>query len=81
MDLPVGTRIRTKDDSSCALSFGDLSTFVLKSNSEVIIKSPPERDSKFDILVGNVWVNIKRMFKEGSMEIEMNNASAGIRGT
>jgi hypothetical protein len=32
-------------------------------------------------LAGNLWVNVKKMLKDGSMEIEMSQAVAGIKGT
>ncbi len=81
MVLPVGTHIKTEDDSACVLSFADLSTFVLQSHCEVVLKSPPDKDSDVQLIQGNVWTNLKKMFKEGSMEIEMNQAVAGIKGT
>ncbi len=79
--LPVGTHIRTEGDGACVLSFADLSTFVLKGESEIILESPPAKDSKVDLIKGSVWSNVKKMFKEGSMEIEMNQAVCGTRGT
>lgn len=38
-------------------------------------------DSQFKLLVGNLWVNVKKMLKDGSMDIEMSQAVAGIKGT
>ncbi|MFA5400523.1 MAG: FecR family protein [Dehalococcoidia bacterium] len=81
MVLPVGTHIRTEDDSACVMSFADLSTFVLESNGEIVLKSPPDKDSDVQLIQGSMWTNLKKMFKEGSMEIEMNQAVAGIKGT
>lgn len=79
--IPNGAHIRTDEDSSIILSFSDMSTFVLKAESEVIIDSPPERDSKIKLVAGNIWANIKKMAKDGTMEVEMNQAVAGIKGT
>jgi hypothetical protein len=33
------------------------------------------------MLIGNMWVNIKKMAKDGSMQVEMSQAVAGIKGT
>lgn len=79
--LPVYAHIRTQEDSSAILSFADMSTFVLKADSEVVIATPPEKESKIKMVAGNIWVNIKKMVETGSMEIEMNQAVAGIKGT
>jgi len=79
--MPVGSHIRTQEDSTAILSFPDMSTFVLKEDSEVIITTPPEKESKLSLIAGNIWVNVKKMVYEGSMEIEMNQAVAGIKGT
>jgi len=79
--IPVGAHIRTEDDSACVLSFPDLSTFVLKDNAEIIIDAPPSKDTKVELLKGSLWSNVKEIFKTGSMEIEMNQAVAGIKGT
>ena len=79
--FPPGTHVRTQEDSSAILSFADMSTFVLKPESEVILATPPGKDSKIKMVAGNIWVNVKKMVLEGSMEIEMNQAVAGIKGT
>lgn len=79
--FPPGTHIRTQEDSSAILSFSDMSTFVLKQESEVVLDTPPGPESKIKLVAGNIWVNIKKMVKEGSMSIEMNQAVAGIKGT
>lgn len=79
--IPVGAHIKTDDDSSAILSFADMSTFNLKAGSEVVVESPPEKDSKIKLVAGNVWANIKKMVKDGTMEMEMNQAVAGIKGT
>ncbi len=92
VSLPVGTRIRTKDDSSVALLIPDavstnvISTTILDQNSEVIITYDPKKNitgflEKLKIAHGQAIVNMKRIFTEGSMEIEMNQAVAGIKGT
>lgn len=79
--IPIGTRIRTQEDSSAILNFKDLSTFVLKADSEVVVITPPEKESKIKLVAGNIWANIKQIVNEGSFEIEMNQAAASIKGT
>jgi len=79
--LPVYAHIRTQEDSSAILSFRDTSTFVLKPDSEVVLDTPPGPESKIKLVAGNIWANIKRIVKDGSMEVEMNQAVCGIKGT
>ncbi len=73
--------IRTAEESRAILSFDDMTTFELKPESEIIIDTPPEKDSKIALVCGKVWINFKRMLKDGSMEIQMSQAVAGIKGT
>jgi hypothetical protein len=81
MPILIGSQIKTELESSAILSFSDMSTYVIKEDSEVVVGAPPERDGKLKILMGNVWINIKKMLKDGSMEVETNQAVAGIKGT
>jgi hypothetical protein len=81
MNLNVMDHVRTQEESSAILSFTDMSTFVLKAESEIVLTTPPDKDSKVKLVAGNVWVNVKKMLKDGSMEVEMNQAVAGIKGT
>lgn len=79
--LPRMTHIRTIDDSTALISCADMSSFILKPESEIVLTTPMEKDSKLKILAGQMWGNVKKMVEEGSMEIEMNQAVAGIKGT
>lgn len=79
--LPVFAHIRTQENSSAILSFSDMSTFVLKPESEVVLDTPPGPESKIKLVAGNIWVNVKKMVNEGSMSVEMNQAVCGIKGT
>lgn len=79
--FPVGTHIKTSNDSGGYISFADMTTFTLKPGSEIILSSPAAKDSQIKLLAGNLWINVKKMFKDGSMEIEMSQAVAGIKGT
>ncbi|MBU0761513.1 MAG: FecR family protein, partial [Candidatus Altiarchaeota archaeon] len=79
--LPVGAHVRTGADSEAIVGFVDMSTFVLKSNSEAVVASPPEKDTRVKMIRGDIWATFKKMVKDGSMDIEMNQAVAGIKGT
>ncbi len=79
--LPVGARVRTAEDSSCIIGFGDMSTFVMKPETMIEINTPPGKDNKIQLISGDVWINFKKMFKDGSMDVQMNQAVAGIKGT
>lgn len=73
--------VKTGLDSSAILSFADMSTFVMKPSSEVILSSPTQKESKIKLAAGSIWVNVKKMVTDGTMEIEMSQAVAGIKGT
>ncbi len=79
--LEVGDRVRTAMDSTCMLSFHDMSTFLLKPETEVEIADTTEDSSKFKLVLGKLIANIKKMAKDGKMEIATTQAVAGIKGT
>ncbi len=79
--LHVDDHVRTSEDSSAIIGFADLSTFLLKPESEIVVTTPPVRDSKIQLLLGNIWVNVKKMANNGTMEVDMSQAVAGIKGT
>lgn len=79
--LDVMDHVKTGQESSAIIGFADLSTFLLKEESEIVITTPPEKDSKVKLVAGNIWVNVKKMVKDGTMEVEMSQAVAGIKGT
>jgi FecR protein len=79
--LHVDDHVRTSEDSSAIIGFEDLSTFLLKPESEIVVTTPPAKDSKIQLLLGNIWVNVKKMAKNGTMEVDMSQAVAGDKGT
>jgi ferric-dicitrate binding protein FerR (iron transport regulator) len=79
--LCVGDHVRTSEDSSAIIGFSDLSTFVLKPESEIVVTLPPASDSKLQLLFGNIWVNVKKIANNGTMEVDMSQAVTGIKGT
>ena len=81
MILYVEDHIKTGPRSGAILSFKDLSTFVMREETEIILATPPQKESKLELVAGNIWVNVKKMIKDGTMEITMNHAVTGIKGT
>ena len=79
--IPVSAVIVTEEDSSAIISFIDMSNFVVKPETNIIVSAPPEKDSKLKLVAGKIWANVKKMAKDGTMEIEMNQGVAGIKGT
>lgn len=80
-ELFVEDEVETRANSGAILSLRDMTTFVMKSNSRVKIGDQSETENRINLLVGHVWVNVKRMIQDGSMDIEMSQAVAGIKGT
>lgn len=58
-----------------------MSGFTLKPQSEVVVKTTSDKETKLNLVSGNIWANIKKMARDGSMSIKMNQAVAGIKGT
>lgn len=79
--LYVLDHVKTGDESQAIIGFSDFSTFLLKAESEIVITTPPKKDSKLKLVGGNIIANVKKMLKDGTMEIEMSQAVAGIKGT
>ena len=80
--IPYGARIKTDDDSEAIISFPDHTIFKMKPESTIIISKPPtDNDSKWKLVAGNIWVNVKKVLKDGTMEIDVNQAVAGKKGT
>lgn len=79
--IRVNCHIRTGEDSSAKISFSDMTTFDMKPESEIVIDTPPQKDSKMKLIAGNIWANVKKMIKDGTMENHMSQAVAGIKGT
>lgn len=73
--------VKTGEESQAIIGFADLSTFLLKEDSEIVITTPPKKDSKIGLVMGTIKANVKKMITDGTMEIEMSQAVAGIKGT
>jgi hypothetical protein len=73
--------IKTGEGSTAIIGFTDMATFEMAPNTTIMISTPPKQKSMVKLVLGNIWINIKKMLKDGSMDIEMNQAIAGARGT
>jgi len=81
MILYADDKIVTGEDSEAVISFSDMTTFHMRPESTIVLDTPPEKTSKLTLLMGNILVNIKKMIKDGTMEVHMSQAVAGIKGT
>ena len=81
MELYHNDRIKTLTRSGCIISFSDMSTFVMPEDTTIVLDIANEKESKIALVAGNVCVNLKNMFKDGSLEIEMSQAVLGTKGT
>lgn len=79
--LYEGDHIKTAEDATFILSFVDMSTFVMKPESEIILAKTNGSESKLKLVMGNIIANVKKMIKDGSMEVDCDQAVAGIKGT
>ena len=80
-----GDKIKTGEDSEAHIRFTDNNIFILKKESEIQLPEPNWKDnfrgSKIALVAGNIWVNVKKMAENGTMEIDMDQAVLGIKGT
>lgn len=81
MVLHRDDHIKTGDDSTCVLSLSDMTHFVMKPDSEVILAAPSNNENKIKLIWGKIKTNFKRMMKDGTMDVDMSQAVAGIKGT
>lgn len=80
-EIYVGDHIASRNNSSVILQFADMNTYIMESNTEIVIETPPEKETKLQLVMGRLWNNTKKLFYEGTMEIETTQAVAGIKGT
>lgn len=74
-------RIKTEEESGAILGLEDMSTYVIKSESVLIIHTEEGNESKLEMLIGSMWTNIKKMAAGKSLEVEMSQCVCGINGT
>ncbi|MEW6623966.1 MAG: FecR domain-containing protein [Bacillota bacterium] len=73
--------IRTRARSGAILSWTDMTTFVMKEESRVVLDCYSPKENKVKYFFGQAWVNFKKMVEDGSFEVEMAQGVAGIKGT
>ena len=74
-------RIKTEDDSGAILGLEDMSTYVIKPESILIIHAEENNTSKLEMVFGSIVGNIKKMWEGKSIELEMSHCVSGIKGT
>ncbi len=74
-------RIKTEEDSGAILGLRDMSTFVIKPETTLIIRTEDGNTNKFEMLAGCIWGNIKKMSEGKNLDFEMSQCVAGIKGT
>ena len=81
MELYHNDRIMTKTRSGAIISFADLSTFVMKPDSVVVLDIDNPEDNKLQMIAGNILVNVKKLLNGENIDVEMAQAVLGIKGT
>lgn len=80
--IPVNSYIKSDEDASAEIVFKNKTSYLLGPKTTIKIVRPPEDPHpKLSLVMGNIWINVKKMIKDGSMEIDYNQAVAGIKGT
>lgn len=74
-------RIQTEEESGAILGLEDMSTFVIKPNSIIVIRSEEDKTTKLEMLRGRIWGNIQKMIEGKTWGFEMSQCVAGIKGT
>lgn len=82
-ELPPGTHIKVSNKSGLILTFPDTQTdIIVGPNTEIVLVSAKdEKEGHLQLLWGKLKANVKKMMKDGSLEVEMSQAVAGIKGT
>jgi len=79
--LCVNDHVLTGEESSAIITFADLSTVMMKEESEIVIASPQKEKTRLEVLGGRIKMNVKKLFTGESIEVKSNLATVGIKGT
>ncbi len=79
--LKIDDHVWTGEDSTATLAFADLSTLILKPESEIVLTTPPDRVSNLQLVLGKIMVNAKKIITGGSLVVRMSNTVTEIKGT
>ncbi len=74
-------RIKTEEDSGAILGLEDMSTYVIKPESILIIHTEEDKRSKLEIILGNLITNVIKQAQGRTLEVEMSQCVASIDGT
>ena len=74
-------RIKTFEESGCILGLEDMSTYVIKEESILIIHTEEDNTSKLEWIAGTMWANIKKMAAGKTLEVDMVQCVLGVEGT
>ena len=74
-------RLKTGEESTLRISFGSMSSFVMRPETEVVINEATKEKNNFQLLFGGIWANIKKMAKGEEFGFKGSQAVAGIKGT
>ena len=73
--------IETREESGAILGLEDMSTYVIKPETRLIIRTEEVHISKWEMLKGCIIGNIKKMREGKAINIEMSHVAMGIKGT
>ena len=79
--LRVYDHVITGEESSTMITFADLSTLVMKAESEVVIWCPELQSPRIEYTKGTFWTSIKKAILGDAIEAKTRLATLGIRGT
>ena len=80
-EIYVCDRIKTEEESGAILGLEDMSTYVIKPESVLIIHTYEEEVPRIVFIAGAIWGNFKKLAEGKSMKCEMSECVAGILGT
>lgn len=82
MVLPVGTMIKTGENSKVILSFADMTTFETRPNSTVILSSSAAKNRRLvDLIIGDLLIGGWKKALKGEIEVTASQAVLGTKGT
>ena len=81
MELPPGTRLKVSEKSGLQLALPNQTTINVGPETEIVLVSVDPRKGVMQLLYGELKANVTKMMKDGSMQVVMSQAVAGIKGT
>lgn len=73
--------IKTEEESGAILGLEDMSTYIIYPETSLIIHTEEANISKWEMIIGTMLTNIKKMSEGKSLEVEMSQCVCGIEGT